>query len=100
MAGSKRPESFWLGLVAEWRASGLPLSRFAKGRGVAPNSLGYWVTRGTKPLRLLKVEVAAPVEEVASAANVEVHLRGALLRLSTDVPAGWLAELIRCAGDA
>ena len=99
MAGSKRPESFWLGLVAEWQASGLPLSRFAKGRGIAPNSLGYWVTRGSKPMRLLKVEIEEPVEEAPAAARIEVSMRGALLRLSTDVPASWLAELIRCAGD-
>ena len=92
MRGHPRPESFWQGLVAEWRASGQPLSRFAKGRGVSANSLAYWVTRRCKPVRMLQVDVEEPV--VAAVANIEMQLHGALLRLSTDVPAAWLAELI------
>ena len=99
MAGHRRPESFWRCLVAEWRASGQPLSRFAKGRGVSTNSLAYWVTRPGKPVRMLQVEVEEPIP-VAAAARIEVQLHGAVLRLSTDVAAAWLAEVIRRARES
>ena len=99
MAGRRRPESFWRGLVAEWREAGIPLARFAKSRGVAPNSLAYWVDRGASPIRLLHVDVRGAVAEVP-AAHMELLVRGAVLRLSTDVAAAWVAELIRHAGEA
>ena len=100
MGGRRRPESAWLGLVAEWRASGLSLYRFAKGRGIPPNSLAHWVNRGAAPVRLLRVDVKEPVIEAPTVASVEIHVRGAVLRMATDVPALWVAELIRHAGDA
>jgi hypothetical protein len=78
----------------------LSLSRFAKGRGIPPNSLAHWVNRGTAPIRLLQVDVVEPVAEAPAPANVELLVRGALLRMSTDVPAAWLAAVIRHAGDA
>ena len=97
MGGRRRPASFWLGLVSEWRASGQPLSRFAKAHGVAPNSLAHWVGRGAAPVRLLQVE--GPEAVSPASGHVEMRVRGVFLRLSTDVPAAWLADVIRRVGD-
>lgn len=99
MGGRRRPESFWMGLVGEWRASGLPLARFARARGVAPNSLAYWVEREAPPVRLLQVAVKQSVVDVDARARVELALRGAVLRLSGEVPAAWVAELICRVGE-
>jgi len=88
-------------LVSKWRSSGLPLTAFARDRGVAPATLSWWrwelrrrarARRSPAPTAFVGVEVVdAPV--AARPLPFEVVLRG---RRVVRVPAGFdAAELSR-----
>jgi hypothetical protein len=89
-------QKVWEERVAQWRASGLSQRAYAIEQGFPIRQVGYWVRRLAKvtPVPgLLPVRVAP-----AAAPTVAISLRnerGWILSLPADVPASWLAELMR-----
>lgn len=75
-------EALWQERVERWRASGLSQRAFALQEGYPIRQVGYWVRRLTR-------SPAAPV------AISLINERGWTLSLPGDVPASWLAELMR-----
>jgi hypothetical protein len=89
-------EKVWRERVVEWRASGLSQCAFAIKHGIPMRQVGYWVRRlraaPTAPA-LLPVRV---VSTMAAAAPLSLRSeQGWTLTLPGDVPANWLAELMR-----
>jgi hypothetical protein len=94
---NKDREKVWEERVAQWRASGLSQRAYAIEQGLPIRQVGYWVRRLAKspPVPgLLPVRVA-PATSPARAAISLRNERGWTLNLPGDVPAGWLAELMR-----
>ena len=82
--------------MAQWRASGLSQRAYAIEQGFPIRQVGYWVRRLAKvtPVPgLLPVRVA-PAAVLAVAISLR-NERGWTLSLPGDVPASWLAELMR-----
>lgn len=92
---NKEREQLWKERVAQWQASGLSQRAYAVKEGFSIRQVGYWVRRLTKAQgvpALLPVRVAPP----AALATINLRSeRGWSLTLPSDVPAGWLAELMR-----
>jgi hypothetical protein len=89
-------EAIWKERVEQWRASGLSQRAFAIREGHPVRQMGYWVRRLTKSavepgLLPLRVAPAIPVPVTINLINE----RGWTLTLPNDVPASWLAELMR-----
>lgn len=89
-------EAVWQERVEHWRASGLSQRAFALQEGYPIRQMGYWVRRLTRspaaPVLLpVQVTPAPPVPVAISLINE----RGWTLSLPSDVPASWLAELMR-----
>lgn len=85
--------------MAQWQVSGLSQRAYAMEQGFPVRQVGYWVRRLTKapatPARLpVRVVRVAPVAPPAVALNLRSE-RGWTLTLPSDVPANWLAELMR-----
>jgi hypothetical protein len=95
VANSER-EKLWRERVAHWRASGLSQRAYAIEQGFPIRQVGYWVRRLTVAQA---VPALVPVRVAPTAmAAVPIILRGEngwTLSLPGDVPAGWLAELMR-----
>lgn len=94
MANSER-EKVWQIRVAQWRASGLSQRAYAISQGFPIRQVGYWVRRlaGAQAVpALLPVRVAAAVTTAPLTLRGE---NGWTLSLPGDVPASWLAELMR-----
>jgi len=90
-------EKIWQERVVQWRASGLSQRAFAIKHGIPIRQVGYWVRRlrGGVPTApaLLPVRV---VPTIAAAAPLSLRSeQGWTLTLPPDVPANWLAELMR-----
>lgn len=86
----------WGERVAQWRASGLSQRAYAIEQGFPIRQVGYWVRRLSKAPAvrgLLPVRVA-PATPMAAAIILR-NERGWTLSLPGDVPANWLAELMR-----
>lgn len=90
-------EKVWQQRVAQWRDSGQSQRSYAIEHGFAVRQFGYWVRRLAKssqalpalmPVRVAAATAAAPAITLCSE-------RGWRLTLPGDVPAGWLAELMR-----
>jgi hypothetical protein len=96
MADKKR-EQLWQERVVQWQASGKSQRAYAMEHGFPVRQVGYWVRRLTK-LRgapaLMPVRVAPPVARADIAISLRSE-RGWTLTLPGDVPASWLAELVR-----
>ena len=93
---NKDREKVWEERVAHWRASGQSQRAYAIEQGYPIRQVGYWVRRLTKSPTvpgLLPVRVA-PAAPAPAAINLR-NERGWTLSLPGDVPAGWLAELVR-----
>ncbi|HEU4376169.1 MAG TPA: hypothetical protein VFS02_21930, partial [Telluria sp.] len=96
MVVNSEREKVWQERVAQWQASGLSQRAYAIEQGLPIRQVGYWVRRlaGAQTMpALLPVRVAAAVVVTAP-----INLRsenGWLLTLPGDVPASWLAELMR-----
>ena len=89
-------EAVWQERVEHWRASGLSQRAFALQEGYPIRQVGYWVRRLTRsPVApgLLPVQVT-PAPPVPVAIRL-INERGWTLSLPNDVPASWLAELMR-----
>lgn len=89
-------KAVWQERVEHWRASGLSQRAFALQEGYPIRQMGYWVRRLTRSPAtpgLLPVQVTpAPPAPVAIKL---INERGWTLSLPNDVPASWLAELMR-----
>ena len=96
MVSNSERQKVWKERVAQWQASGLSQRAYAMEHGFPVRQVGYWVRRLAKSpatSALLPVRVASVVP-----AAVALHLRserGWTVTLPTDVPASWLAELMR-----
>ncbi len=89
-------EAVWQGRVEHWRASGLSQRAFALQEDYPIRPVGYWVRRLTRSPTapgLLPVQVT-PAPPVPAAVCL-INERGWTLSLPNDVPASWLAELMR-----
>lgn len=98
----------WRRHVEAWRGSGLSQADYCRQHGLNRKTFSLWTRRDqgdasrdrdrdTSP-ELIAVQVS-PSVPVASAEASTLLLRlphGAQLELSTAVPPGWLAELLRC----
>ncbi|SFV08025.1 IS66 family insertion sequence element accessory protein TnpA [Pseudoduganella namucuonensis] len=93
---NKEREQLWQERVAQWQASGLSQRAYALEQGFPVRQVGYWVRRLTQSqvaAALLPVRIAA-VPAPAAALSLRSE-RGWTLTVPGDVPASWLAELMR-----
>lgn len=99
MVANKEREQLWQGRVAQWRASGLSQRAYAIEQGFPIRQVGYWVRRLAKPQGaavLLPVRMTTPAPPVPATDAISLcSERGWTLTLPSDVPASWLAELMR-----
>ena len=89
-------EKEWQERVAQWRASGLSQHAFALQHGFTQKQISNWSRRvaGAKPaLDFVPVRVTTPTV-AAQAINLR-SAHGWILTLPRDVPATWLAEMLR-----
>lgn len=89
-------------LVARWRASGGPLTRFARVHDIHPRTLWGWVHEAqavTTPGRtFVPVEVMDPRadDKRESAARLEIILpSGTMVRVSAGVSPAWVVAIVR-----
>ncbi|MBV6325457.1 IS66 family insertion sequence element accessory protein TnpA [Duganella violaceipulchra] len=91
-------KTIWQGRVERWRASGLSQRAFALQEGYPVRQMGYWVRRlrgSPAAPGLLPVRVAPALPRPVPVAISLINERGWTLSLPNDVPANWLAELMR-----
>ena len=91
-------QKVWEERVAQWRASGLSQRAYAIEQGFPIRQVGYWVRRLAKMSSvpgLLQVRVAPAAATPLAVAISLRNERGWTLSLPADVPASWLAELMR-----
>ena len=96
MATNER-ELLWRDRIAQLQASGMTQRAYANEHGYSEHQVGYWVRRFTKPqavAALLPVRVASSAAPAVTAISLR-NERGWALTLPSNVPAGWLAELMR-----
>lgn len=91
----RRPRApHWQRILAAWRRSGLPAAAFCRRRRIPTPSFYFWKRRLTSPT-FLPVQVTAP-PPAPSPATIELVLRGGrMLRITSDVGAPAIAELVR-----
>jgi len=93
-------ERVWRERLVQWRASGMSQRAFALQHGIPFRQVGYWARRlpdaaMAQAPALLPVRVA-PAVAVATAALLSLRSeQGWTLTLPNNVPASWLAELMR-----
>lgn len=89
-------EQVWQQRVAQWQASGLSQRAYAIEQGFPVRQVGYWVRRlaGAQALPALMPVRVAPALTQRSAISLRSE-QGWALTLPSDVPASWLAELMR-----
>ena len=95
--GSKELAQLWQERVAQLQASGVTQRAYAKEHGFSEHQVSYWVRRMTIPPAapaLLPVQVAPSPVAAEAAMSLRSEL-GWTLTLPNDVPASWLAELMR-----
>ncbi|MBV6325545.1 IS66 family insertion sequence element accessory protein TnpA [Duganella violaceipulchra] len=82
--------------VAQWQASGLSQRAYAIKQGFPIRQVGYWVQRlaGAQAVPALLPVRVVPTVTAAAPINLRSE-NGWTLRLPGDVPARWLAELMR-----
>lgn len=95
MVATVGKEKEWQERVAQWRASGLSQHAFALEHGFSQRQVSYWSRR------LADAQPAprfVPVRVTSAGAPGMISLRneqGWTLTLPLDVPASWLAEMLR-----
>ena len=88
-------EKAWQKLVTQWRGSGLSQRAFGLEHGVSQKQISYWSRR------FAAVQAApgfVPVRMSSAVVPGAISLRSAhgwTLTLPGDVPASWLAEMMR-----
>jgi hypothetical protein len=81
----------------QWRTSGLSQRAFALKHGIPIRQVGYWVRRLTRA-QVALAPALLPVRVMPAVAPAALSVRseqGWTLTLPSDVPASWLAELMR-----
>ena len=94
---NKERAQLWQERVAQLKASGMSQRAYAMEHGFSEHQVSYWVRRMTIPQAapaLLPVLVAPSVVPSVAAMSLRSEL-GWTLTLPSDVPASWLAELMR-----
>jgi hypothetical protein len=86
----------WQERVAQWQASGLSQRAYAIEHGFPVRQVGYWVRRlaGAKTVPALLPVRVAPAVAAAGAINLRSE-HGWTLTLPSNVPASWVADLMR-----
>ncbi len=95
--GSNELTQLWQERVAQWQASGVTQRAYAREHGLSEHQVSYWVRRMTIPRptpALLPVLVTPSAVPAEAAISLRSDL-GWTLTLPSDVPASWLAELMR-----
>ncbi len=96
MADTER-ELLWRERIAQLQASGLSQRAYALEQGLSEHQVSYWVRRITKPqatAALLPVRVTPSAAPAATTIGLRSEA-GWTLTLPSNVPASWLAELMR-----
>ena len=94
---NKAREQLWQERITQLQASGMSQRAYAMEHGFSTRQVSYWVRRMTKSQAapaLLPVRVAPSVSPALAAMSLRSE-RGWTLTLPGDVPASWLAELMR-----
>lgn len=94
---NKERAQLWQQRVAQLKASGMSQRAYAMEHGFSEHQISYWVRRMTIPPAapaLLPVQVAPSSVPAEAAMSLRSEL-GWTLTLPNDVPASWLAELMR-----
>jgi hypothetical protein len=95
----------WRRHVEIWRESGLSQADYCRQQGLNHKTFSVWTRRvqvdlsmdKSAALDLLPVQVEPSPSVAGTQASMKLRLaHGAQLELSTAVPPGWLAELLRC----
>lgn len=95
----------WRRHVEVWRESGLSQAEYCRQQGLNHKTFSVWTRRvqvdlsldKNAPLDLLPVQLEPSPSVASTQASIMLRLaHGAQLELSTAVPPGWLAELLRC----
>jgi hypothetical protein len=95
----------WRRHVEAWRESGLSQADYCRQQGLNHKTFSVWTRRvqvdlsldKNAPLDLLPVQLEPSPSVASTQASMMLRLaHGAQLELSTAVPPGWLAELLRC----
>jgi hypothetical protein len=95
--GNKELVQLWRDRVAQLQSSGLTQRAYALEHGLSEHQVSYWVRRLTIPpaAPMLLPVVVAPSPAPAEAAMSLRSELGWTLTLPSDVPASWLADLMR-----
>ena len=94
---NKERAQLWQQRVAQLKASGMSQRAFAMEHGFSEHQVSYWVRRLTIPpvaSALLPVLVAPSPVSAEAAMSLRSEF-GWTLTLPSDLPASWLAELMR-----
>ena len=96
---NRESEQLWQDRVAQWQASGMSMRAYAMEHGFPVRQVGYWVRRLTQAQAapaLLPVRVMPASAAAAAVGTINLRSeRGWTMSLPGDVPAAWLAELMR-----
>ncbi|OAI10911.1 IS66 family insertion sequence element accessory protein TnpA [Methylomonas methanica] len=89
----------WRQHIENWQSSGLSQAEYClqqriNVRTFAARLCDYRKRPSTESVALVPVQIVAAAP--ATAAIVFTHVHGHRLELSPSVPAGWVAELLRC----
>jgi hypothetical protein len=78
----------WKARVAQWKASGLSQSKFARQQGLNGNQLSYWIGR-------YRQTDASPVSSALLPVQIQSPSKNASLPLGTRLtsPSGWTVHL-------
>lgn len=91
--------SQWLGHIEAWQRSGLSQTDYCRQQQLNPKTFSARLCDYRKePPADAPALLPVHVEAAASAAVVVRLAQGHRLELSAAVPAGWLAEVLRCLG--
>ena len=89
-------EKVWQQRVAQWQGSGQSQRGYAIEHGFAVRQFGYWVRRLAKSPALPTLMPVRVAPATAAAPAITLHSEhGWTLTLPCEVPASWLAELMR-----
>lgn len=95
MVAKLEREQEWQERIAQWRASGLSQRAFALKHGFSQKQVSYWSRRLAS---LPPSPGFVPVRVTSAGTAGSISLRSAhgwTLTLPLDVPASWLAEMMR-----
>ena len=96
MVKNAEREAVWHERVAQWQASGLSQRAYAIEQGFPVRQVGYWVRRLSRAQAMPALLPVRVTPKVAGSSAITMRSEhGWTLSLPADVPANWLAELMR-----